>query len=91
MSRITGATKAALSAARVDLADNTFAYQISGIFTRVNDTDELVTDRPGKSGVAAYDLEIGVANSRFDYADPSFAARGRYGNLIEMCTLIPDA
>jgi hypothetical protein len=62
MSRITGATEFALAAACVNFADHAPAdeFAIRALF---DDADKLVSDRAIETGIAARDLEIGVADA----------------------------
>src|SRR6185295_3522206 len=70
-------TRAARPAHGVDLTDDAAADERRR--TLLDDADELVARDPGERVVPARELDIGVADSRAQYADERFA-RGRLGD-----------
>src|SRR5205823_3259122 len=82
VARITRDAARARPAARVDLADHALA---------VRDADELVPDRAAKPGVAALELEIGVADARQRDSHEHLTVRARLANVDERAPAIGDA
>jgi hypothetical protein len=82
MPRISGKTQRTLPASRIDLADNALSDErtINRIF---NHADKLVPERALETGISASDLEIGVANTRFQHADQRLAVSDRSPNLFD--------
>jgi hypothetical protein len=68
MPGIAGAAQIAFAAACIDLTYYALPDQMWRIVARLDHTDKLVTDRSVEPGITAHDLEIRVANSRFNHA-----------------------
>jgi hypothetical protein len=81
---VAGATGAALGAGAtgdVDLTHDPLPQEGS-IGGPVDDADELVAQNASESGVAAYNLEIGVADAGQEGADPHFSGWGLGGGIV---------
>ena len=77
MTRIAGVTQRTNSASGVDLSDDTLPDQIRRSRS-LDNTNELVTDRPIEAGVSSDDLEIGVTDPRLNHTNQSFAIGFRF-------------
>src|SRR5687767_4062724 len=91
MSRIAGTTKLAFAAAGIDLADDASPDQLRRVIRRLDDSDELVADRPVEAGVTACYFKIGIADAGFKNANESLSASIGRRNIGEMNLAIFDS
>ena len=91
MPRIASATKIANAASGIDLADDTLAgHQRPNVRQALDHADKLMSNRSLKTGIAARNLQIGVADSRKRHADDGLAIADRlwHGRDLQSTILI---
>jgi hypothetical protein len=73
----------ALAAPGIYFTDNPFANEFGRIARFLDNADKLVTDRSRKSGVAAHDLQVRIANAGHGDADERFVFIAGRGNVSQ--------
>jgi hypothetical protein len=71
-----------MSASGIDLADNTLAYKMRSALCVFYNTYEFVSDRSFEPGIAARDLDIGIANPGHRDSHQRFAMNDRPRGLL---------